>query len=164
MQERTGELQYPCNTMANLYCRLIVCFTDYRALKAFEGPMSLSSTDITAEESLFSTKSASAGGQGNNFKVVVRIRPPIKRERDGGLQADVLDEAGGCGDTSWFSENAVTCVSVVENETVRITSGVGESQFADVRSCVLLHVLSVCLSVCHIYFQTFIYHTKSARQ
>ncbi|XP_062517436.1 uncharacterized protein LOC134192702 [Corticium candelabrum] len=106
-----------------------------RALKAFEGPMSLSSTDITAEESLFSTKSASAGGQGNNFKVVVRIRPPIKRERD---------------------ENAVTCVSVVENETVRITSGVGESQFADhypgnLRSFVFDRVYAPDASQEHLY-------------
>ena len=53
-----------------------------RTVKAFEGPVSLSSTDSAAEESLFSTKTSSSS-QGNNFKVVVRIRPPIRRETEG---------------------------------------------------------------------------------
>jgi hypothetical protein len=91
-----------------------------RTVKAFEGPVSLSSTDNAAEDSLFSTKNSSSS-QGNNFKVVVRVRPPIKRET---------------------AVNALMCVASEGNETLTVTSGLQDVQ--------ALYCLCLCIK-CFIY-------------
>jgi kinesin family protein 3/17 len=100
-----------------------------RTVKAFEGPVSLSSTDNAAEDSLFSTKNSSSS-QGNNFKVVVRVRPPIKRET---------------------AVNALMCVASEGNETLTVTSGLQDRPAGNTHSFVFDRVYAPDASQDHLY-------------